>query len=1063
MAQVAAPVEVPGLLKMEVWNGLSTTDNSLDNTLLADPRYPTTPDATFYTTGFSSRTVYPDDTHDGYGGRISGYIIPQTTGDYRFFLYSDDSSRLFLSPDDKSANAVQIAEETGCCNIFTEPDLGTTRTSEPVTMTAGKKYYIEGIWKEGGGGDYMFVAWRKEGDTTPAASLQPISPAFVAVTTPANGSVVIKTPPANATAAQNDFVNFTVEVTTTNSPVLIQWQRNGVTLPGKTGGTLTLGPLPASDNAAKFRAVVSTPGAVATSAEATLTVTADVTAPTITAVFGSDTFNSVTVDFSEAVTAASAGASSNYKLDGGLTVSAVTVLTPTRVRLTTSKQAQGATYTLSAAEVTDTAGLKLAANTTKTFTSFAPIRGGLRFAAYLNYRGTLAELPNEPRYPNEPDIAAYTTSFTSRTVFTDTSNENYAGRISGWIVPSETASFEFFIRSDDAGQLYLSTDDSEANIQLIAEETGCCGPFEEPGAPETSLPQTLTAGKRYFIMALWKEGGGGDYCDVAWRKVGDPAVARALPYIQGSVLESLAAPTTFTPPTVAIVDPVAGTTIAPGKPVVINASAIAAAAKSITRIEFFASTKKVGEATSSPWSLTLLNLAEDVYTLVARATDSAGITIDSAPVQITVGPEAVRRVFAAIDANTEWRYDRSGQDLGTAWRDASFNDSAWPKGKALIADESTTTVEPIRTAISRFNDAGEYVKTFYFRLKFNYSDVLSPEVKLKLRHVVDDGAVFYLNGTEIHRFGIAAGVAVDATTDASGHENTYEGPYDIPTSLLKAGENILACEVHQSGGSSSDMVFGAELIATVPTIVKSLLAINDVTEWRYDRSGQDLGSTWRERSFNDSAWPKGKALIADESTTTVEPIRTAISRFNDANEYVKTFYFRSLFNLPELGNSKVSLKLRHVVDDGAVFYLNGTEVHRFGIAAGVVVDATTDAAGHENAYEGPFELPQKLLLPGDNILAVEVHQSGGSSSDMVFGAELSATIQPEGAGTEVGGDLKFETPTLKDGKVNIVWAGSAKLLSAPTPSGPWTPVPTAASPYQIPPSEPAAFYRLTTP
>lgn len=151
--QAGAPVEIPGLLKMEVWNALSTTDNSIDNTLIADPRYPGSPTSVSYSIGFNSRTVYPDDSHEGYGGRISGLIIPPTTGAYRFFIYSDDSSRLSLSTDDKAANAVQIAEETGCCNVFTEPDQGTTRTSEPVNLVAGRKYYIEGIWKEGGGGD----------------------------------------------------------------------------------------------------------------------------------------------------------------------------------------------------------------------------------------------------------------------------------------------------------------------------------------------------------------------------------------------------------------------------------------------------------------------------------------------------------------------------------------------------------------------------------------------------------------------------------------------------------------------------------------------------------------------------------------------------------------------------------------------------------------------------------------------------------------------------------------------------------------------------------------------
>ncbi|MDO8632897.1 MAG: beta galactosidase jelly roll domain-containing protein, partial [Phycisphaerales bacterium] len=325
----------------------------------------------------------------------------------------------------------------------------------------------------------------------------------------------------------------------------------------------------------------------------------------------------------------------------------------------------------------------------------------------------------------------------------------------------------------------------------------------------------------------------------------------------------------------------------------------------------------------------------------------------------------------AIDDKTVWRYDRSGQDLGTAWREKSFDDSQWPQGKALIADEGTTTVEPIRTAISRFNDAGEYVRTFFFRGRFNFSSAVSAGIKLQLRHVVDDGAVFYLNGTEIQRFGIGAGVDVDYLTDASGHENAYEGPIDIPPALLVPGENVLAVEVHQSGGSSSDMVFGAELVASVPVVLTTatVVAIDDKTTWRYDRSGQDLGTAWREKNFNDSQWPQGKALIADEGTTTVEPIRTAISRFNDAGEYVRTFYFRTHFTFSGTSTAGAKLKLRHVVDDGVVLYLNGVEINRLGIAAGVDVDFLTNAGGHENAWEGPYDIPIANLLVGDNVLA----------------------------------------------------------------------------------------------
>jgi hypothetical protein len=234
----------------------------------------------------------------------------------------------------------------------------------------------------------------------------------------------------------------------------------------------------------------------------------------------------------------------------------------------------------------------------------------------------------------------------------------------------------------------------------------------------------------------------------------------------------------------------------------------------------------------------------------------------------------------------------------------------------------------------------------------------------------------------------------------------------------------------------------------------TLVAIDDKSTWRYDRSGQDLGTEWRERSFNDSAWPEGKALIADETTTTVEPIRTPINRLNDAGEYVKTFYYRSHFTFSSTNTAGVKLQLRHVVDDGAVFYLNGTEIHRFGIAEGPV-DATTDASGHENTYEGPYDIPATLLVQGDNLLAAEVHQSGGSSSDMVFGAELVATVPASGE------ELRFNAPLRQAGQLILSWTGTGKLQSAPAVTGPWVEVTGATNPFTVTSlSGAAAFYRL---
>ena len=162
------------MLKFSFWGGIS--GNPVDN-LYQDPRWPATPDWTGAIFSFNSRDILPTDAKEAYGASMEGYLTPSESGSYRFFIYSDDSSQFFISSDDKEANLAQVAEETGCCNYFTEPD--SPRTSEPIALTAGKKYFVRMVYKEGGGGDYGQIAWRKEGDATAAGKLTPIPGKFL--------------------------------------------------------------------------------------------------------------------------------------------------------------------------------------------------------------------------------------------------------------------------------------------------------------------------------------------------------------------------------------------------------------------------------------------------------------------------------------------------------------------------------------------------------------------------------------------------------------------------------------------------------------------------------------------------------------------------------------------------------------------------------------------------------------------------------------------------------------------------------------------------------------------
>ena len=157
--------------------------------------------------------------------------------------------------------------------------------------------------------------------------------------------------------------------------------------------------------------------------------------------------------------------------------------------------------------------------------------------------------------------------------------------------------------------------------------------------------------------------------------------------------------------------------------------------------------------------------------------------------------------------------------------------------------------------------------------------------------------------------------------------------------------------------------------------------------WKYLDNGSNQGTAWRGVTFDDSTWPSGAAELGygdgDEATVVgYGPSAT--------NKYVTT-YFRHAFQVTvPTDYSALSLRLKR--DDGAVVYLNGSEVFRTNMPTGTITSTTLASTSADDA--SPFQsavIPPGLLLAGKNVLAVEVHQSSGTSTDISMAAELSGT------------------------------------------------------------------------
>ena len=276
----------------------------------------------------------------------------------------------------------------------------------------------------------------------------------------------------------------------------------------------------------------------------------DTTPPTIVSAATTSTFDTVILTFSEALDPATATDTANYTITPSLAVTAATYDQGV-VTLTTAAQTPGGTaYTVAVTGVMDTSSNEVPADSDVTVFSYMLLgEGVLRFSFWGGIDGTAVEaLLGDPRFPDSPDWIGPVFSLNSRDILPTDANELYGATIEGFLTPTESGDYDFFLRSDDASELWISTDDSEANLVYQAFEPGCCNAFLEPSPTTTQttpVPVSLVAGQPYFIQVIYKEGGGGDYAQVAWRRVGDPTPAASLLPIPGEFLsaaEDLPAP-----------------------------------------------------------------------------------------------------------------------------------------------------------------------------------------------------------------------------------------------------------------------------------------------------------------------------------------------------------------------------------------------------------------------------------------------------------------------------------------------------------------------------------------
>jgi hypothetical protein len=232
------------------------------------------------------------------------------------------------------------------------------------------------------------------------------------------------------------------------------------------------------------------------------------------------------------------------------------------------------------------------------------------------------------------------------------------------------------------------------------------------------------------------------------------------------------------------------------------------------------------------------------------------------------------------------------------------------------------------------------------------------------------------------------------------------------------------------------------------------------------------GVNWTAPSYNHSAWEyTGPGLLwastefncPSGNPAVPEPLNTCLPLDPVSSVPYTTYYFLTSFTATNAPGAQ-ALLFRAYVADGAVFYLNGTEIYRERMPSGQVFNATPATAFPPCNSDGDPTCPDLFvvgaplatnLVQGNNVLAVEVHTCAISAA-VDFGLWFATT------------NAFAANPPLNwgvtNGTLTLSWTtGGFTLQQAGALTGPWTntPGPVISSPYtNALPKNGRLFYRL---
>ena len=251
---------------------------------------------------------------------------------------------------------------------------------------------------------------------------------------------------------------------------------------------------------------------------------------------------------------------------------------------------------------------------------------------------------------------------------------------------------------------------------------------------------------------------------------------------------------------------------------------------------------------------------------------------------------------------------------------------------------------------------------------------------------------------------------------------------------LTAGSNYYYRAVSQA---ASEELSRACSFSTTSSVARELV-IPMTASWKYSTNNLD-GVNWKTLGYDDSGWfgPSPACLHIEVSPNPFAPQNTVLPPGLGSLSIFRTYYFRTPFSFSG-SRSGVSLTFSNYIDDGAVFYLNGTELMRIrmppppNVISYLTTASTTPCAGTIYQGDAATVCPDVFsvignqlasLQEGTNVVAVEVHNYS-TGADIFFGSALFLN--------RPGTTLPKLFITAEAGQSILYWNGSGFTLQKST-------------------------------